>query len=228
VIEDAGKIESQCMICGGVNKLKKLYRIENELYYNDKEVKGLIGCAQCYDHYEHAERCEGCGEYYYRDEMIYHEEAYWCEDCFNERFMECYVCEEYYWRDDMVIDRDGHWLCLDCASEHRKHCEVCGEWVYPDEVAEYEMLTNLEIITVYVCEDCQTEIKEMKCERCSREFYYSIHDYKWSVKLREIIRLGLCDECYKERLEALWNEAFKNEQQPHLPFDVLDMYLIEL
>ena len=217
IVELSKKIQSQCMICDSLTRLEDLYRIERELYYDNREVKGLIGCPQCYDYYENSERCDGCGEYFHREELTYHEEGYWCEDCFNDRFAECCICGEYYWKDDMIIDRYGDWLCQGCAQEHRKYCEVCGEWLYFDEVTECEMyLANIGIRTVYVCEDCQDKISKVKCECCGKEYYYSMHDYKWSEIVRDMVRLNLCDECYDQRKRDAYEMAFGNKEHSSL------------
>jgi NAD-dependent SIR2 family protein deacetylase len=80
---------------------------------------------------------------------------------------------------------------------------------------------------VYVCDECEAKLKKMQCVCCNEEYYYSVRDYRLNEKIRDMVRLNLCRKCYKEKLEVLWNEAFKNKRQPHLPFDVLDIYLIE-
>jgi len=42
-------------------------------------------------------------------------------------------------------------------------------------------------------------------------------------KVREMVNAGLCYECYKKKQSELKNEIFRNEQQPHLPFDPIDL-----
>ena len=192
VIETARKIESKCMICKEVTTIDRLFRLEKEMLYEDKDIRGLIVCSECLNFYESAEMCAGCGEYY--------------------------------WKDEMIVDKEGNWLCLDCANKHRRACIVCGEWFYPEEVIEY---ASPEVKTIYVCENCECELKKIKCEDCGKEFYYTLWDYKWSLGLRELVRLDLCYKCYKKRLEEWWNETFKNRRQPHLPFDLFDIIMIE-
>jgi hypothetical protein len=224
VIETARKIESKCMICKKVTTIDRLFRLEKEMLYEDKDIRGLIVCSECLNFYEGAEMCAGCGEYYHRDELLYHENDYWCEDCFDERFSQCYICEEYYWKDEMIVDREGNWLCLDCANTHRRACIVCGEWFYPEEVTKY---TNPEIKAIHVCDNCEAELEKMRCEDCGKEFYYVLWDYKWNSRLRELVRLDLCYECYKKRLEEMWDQTFRNRRQLHLPFDLFDLIMIE-
>jgi hypothetical protein len=226
VIELSRKIVSECMYCREDVNLEDLYRFDGDEYYDGEEVSGLIVCKWCRDQLENLEVCVGCGERLDRDVMYYQDDRWWCEDCFNERFEQCYTCDEYYWREDMIVDRDGHWLCPDCADEYRRLCGVCGEYVYPDEVHMYEVLTVWGIEEAYVCNECEEDLREMKCEHCSREFFYSVEDYRRDERIREIVRAGLCYECFKERRRALRREIFDNEKQPSLPFDAIDVVLI--
>lgn len=226
VIELSREIEAECMNCGALVKMKYLRRFSGEWEYEGGEVEGLVVCDDCHSYLENMETCEGCGGRFYREDMYYHEDGYWCEDCFNERFERCYVCDEYFWREDMIVDRDGHWLCPDCASEHRRQCAICGEWVYTDEVSVYEVLNAWGIEEVYVCDECEQKLQKTKCECCGREFFFDISDYRRNERIREIVRAGLCYECFRERQRALRKEIFDNEKQPSLPFDAVDVVLI--
>jgi len=226
VVNLSREIEAECMNCGALVKMKELRRFSGEWEYDGREVEGLVVCDYCHDYLDNLAICEGCGERFYRGDMYYHNDAYWCEECFSERFATCDICEEYYWREDMIVDRDGNWLCPDCANEHRRLCGVCGEYVYPDEVHMYEVLNVWGIEEAYVCNECEEDLREMKCEHCGREFFYSVEDYRRDERIREIVRAGLCYECFKERQRALRREIFDNEKQPSLPFDAIDVVLI--
>jgi hypothetical protein len=223
VFELSRGIYSECLYCHQEVKLKDLRIFEKELEYEGEDVPGLIVCRWCKEDLENREICEGCGERFHRDDMIYHDNAYWCEECFSERFTECYVCEEYYWRDDMVVDRDGNWLCRDCASEHREYCERCGMFVYTDEGRYYEVLYSFGIAEEFVCDECEKDLREAKCERCEREFHYFLKDYIWKDKVREMVNAGLCYECYKKKQNEVKDEIFRNDRQPHLPFNPIDL-----
>jgi hypothetical protein len=227
VVEFSYRISSQCMNCHEETRLLDLRILDEEIEFEGESVSGLIVCRECYRFLKNSEYCEGCGERFYRDDLMYHGERYWCQSCFDERFEQCYECEEYYWREDMIVDRDGYWLCQDCAEEHRRYCGHCGEWVYPDEVTDYDVLTPGGIDIMYICDDCESELAESQCEACGRTFHYRLIDYGLNEKVREIVRLGLCYECYKKKLENLVNEIFKNDRQPSLPFDFVDFILID-
>ncbi len=224
VVEWATQIQSQCMICKETTKISELYRYEKEMLYDGREVSGLIMCKECLSFYEDVEMCAECGNFYHRDELLYYEDCYWCEDCFNERFTQCYICKEYCLKDEMIIDKEGNWLCLDCASNHRIACIVCGKWFRSDEATEY---TNPESKTIYVCKDCEAKLEKMRCENCNKEFYYVLWDYKLNLMLRELVKLALCHECYKKRLKEMWDKTFNNPRQLHLPFDFFDLIMIE-
>jgi hypothetical protein len=163
-----------------------------------------------------------------REEMCYHDDVYWCERCFDERYKQCEFCGEFYWRDDIIVDRYGDCLCLDCADERRRQCEVCGEYDYPEEVHIYKVLTYSGIEERYVCTECQKDFIKMKCEKCGYEYFYSEKDYRADEKVRDIVRAGLCNVCYEEKQRALKREIFENEKQPCLPFDGIDEVLMWL
>ena len=149
-------------------------------------------------------------------------------DVFDERYKQCDFCGEFYWRDDIIVDRYGNCLCSDCVNERRKQCAVCNEYVYPKEVREYELLIYDYIEDVYICDECEKDLKKMKCEKCGYEFFYSEKDYIRSEKVREIVRAGLCTVCFEEKQREMKMEIFDNEKQPSLPFETIDEVLMWL
>jgi hypothetical protein len=226
VINLSRGIWSECMNCHQEVKLEDLWIFDGKLEHEGKEVSGLIVCRWCREDLEYSEICEWCGERFHRDDMYYHEGTFWCEDCFNERFGRCEVCEEYYRRNDMIVDRAGNWLCEDCAHEHRDYCESCGEYVYPEEGHYYEVLRSYGIEEEFVCDECEKDLKEAKCECCGREYHYFLKDYVGEDRVREMVNAGLCYECYEKKMNELKDEIFKNNQQPHLPFEAIDLILL--
>ncbi|MCR6624636.1 MAG: hypothetical protein NDF58_08700 [archaeon YNP-LCB-024-027] len=226
IYELSKKIISECMYCHTEIALENLRILDREEYYEGEEISGLIVCRECQREIEDSEICESCDGRYFRDEMYYHDNAFWCEDCFYERFAMCVVCEEYYRRNDMIVDRAGNWLCEDCAHDHREYCEKCGEYVYPEEGHYYEVLHSYGIAEEFVCYDCEEDLREAKCECCGREYHYFLKDYVWRDKVREMVNAGLCYECYEKKLNALKDEIFKNNQQSHLPFELIDLMLL--
>jgi len=222
VVQASEKIQSECMHCGILVKLGDLRRFQEELNH----IQGAIICSDCYEYFSNLETCEGCEEQFYRDDMYYHDDAYWCENCYIERFQRCEICGEVFLRSEMRVDRDGYWLCSECALEYRRQCGVCGEWVYPDEVRTYEVLNvYLGIEEIYVCKECEQDLIKAKCS-CGREFYFSKRDYEREVRLRDMIRLGLCYECFREYRRRIKREIFENELQLPLPFDPISQLLI--
>lgn len=229
VIEVSREIVSECMYCGDEVPLKGLDRFEGNVNYYEEKVKGLIVCGWCIDELENSEFCAGCGEMYHSEDMIYHNGVYWCEKCFDERFSQCVFCGEFDWKDNMIVDRYGEWICLDCVDEHRRKCIVCSEYVYPEEVHEYKVLTSYGYIEeVYVCTECEKDLRGMKCEKCGYEYFYSEKDYIADEKVKEIVRAGLCNVCFEEKQRELKMEIFDNEKQPSLPFETIDEVLMWL
>ena len=223
IIELSKRIQSQCMHCNALVKLEELRRFQEELNH----VQGAIICSDCYEYFSNLETCEGCGERFYRDDMYYQDNAFWCESCYAERFTECEICGEVYPRDVMIVDREGYWLCPRCAHAHRRHCVACGEWVYPDEGANYDVLiVHIGVERGFVCTKCQQYLVELKCEKCGREFHYLAEDYLRDADVREMVRLGLCYECFRAHHRRIRREIFDNELQPSLPFNPIDELLI--
>jgi hypothetical protein len=219
VIEVSREIVSECMSCGDEVPLRGLDRFEGIApYYREREkVSGLIVCKWCMDELENSEFCAGCGEMYHRDDMYNHGGVYWCEGCFYERFGSCEYCGEFFCLEHIIVDRYGNLLCQDCAMELRRQCVVCGEYDYPEEVQIYKVLTDLCVEKAYICSECQKDFIKMKCEKCGYEYFYSEKDYRADEKIREIVRAGLCNICYEEKLRELKMEIFDNEKQPSLP-----------
>jgi predicted nucleic-acid-binding Zn-ribbon protein len=112
--------------------------------------------------------------------------------------------------------------------ELRRQCVVCGEYDYPEEVQIYKVLTDLCVEKAYICSECQKDFIKMKCEKCGYEYFYSEKDYRADEKIREIVRAGLCNICYEEKLRELKMEIFDNEKQPSLPFETIDEVLMWL
>lgn len=202
VFELSRKIVSECMYCGKEFTVRELGKYDERVYYSPvgAGVKGIIVCEECRDELDGVAECAWCGERFDRDKMYYHDDRWWCEDCFNERFVPCEYCGEYFCLEDIIVDRYENCLCQNCAAELRRQCVVCGKYDYPEEVHKYKVLTYGYIEEVYVCTECQKDFIKMKCEKCGYEFFYRESDYREDDKIREIVRAGLCPECYRNRL----------------------------
>jgi len=79
---------------------------------------------------------------------------------------------------------------------------------------------------IYVCNKCEKSLVKTKCENCGREFYFSIVNYEKEARLRDMVRLGLCYECFRAYRRRIRREIFDNELQPSLPFSPIDELLI--
>jgi DNA-directed RNA polymerase subunit RPC12/RpoP len=154
--------------------------------------------------FEQQEMCIECGKIFNIEDMIhikdeeYDEyEGYFCQNCHNKIFVVCPVCGNEVPRKKMVIDVHGNKMCVDCAMEHRGYCNNCGTWHYKDELKKYKVLRRWGINDMNICKNCEINLVSVKCEKCGREYYYKVEDYKLDNRLREIIESGLCDQCFK-------------------------------
>lgn len=84
---------------------------------------------------------------------------YYCEDCFDEKFVTCYECGEIIERDEAYTDSDGNYYCQNCFEENFAICHRCGKAYRKDDMIFVESEDR------WYCEDC-IERNHTQCERC--------------------------------------------------------------
>ena len=220
VLEKIGQLESQCLWCGAYTTVENLRRSDQTVDYNGRDVSGLIVCGYCATEMEYLERCEECGEYYDRDEMHYVDGyGYICQSCFEEEWFYCDECEEPHRREYAVFTPDDRVLCEYCASRLGTRCAVCGEFFYYDREDEdgvgirvYEITYRAWTEPVYLCDHCaEKHLRKYTCEQCGKTVRFLVRDFRANEVLRDVVRLGLCGECYQERKARALEIAFENK-----------------
>jgi hypothetical protein len=219
---------SRCLYCRDEIEIEHLERADVTEEIDGEEVSSPIICSYCRDHLEDLIECIECGERYRSDDMIYVDgEGYYCQSCYEDIYTVCPVCNREVPRDDMITDKYGEWMCSDCAYEHRRYCSICSSWLYPDEVDRYQILRGSYIEEVTICHDCVRELIHSKCDQCGKEFWFTKNSFMINRKIREIIREGLCSECFNKRVKEARAEIFKHPNQLPLPlFSWLDLLFL--
>ena len=153
--------------------------------------------------------CEDCGGEFEISELTKTDAGYFCEDCFESKFITCEDCGEVVEKEDAYQTDSGDWICEDCR-ENYFYCDKCeglfhednGNWIESegvcvcghcltnnytrcDNCGEY-VADNSIIITANsesICQNCY-ENNYFTCEACG-EVYHS--NYYGSD--------GLCEDC---------------------------------
>jgi hypothetical protein len=220
VLDAIGELYSKCLWCGDEVKVKHLYRYSETVDYDGRRVRGLIVCEDCEGRLDDMVICEDCGEYVDRDEARYIDGyGYVCYRCFDEDWFFCDECDEPHRRDYMVFTPDDRVLCEDCASRLGTRCAVCGEFFYYDKededevgIQQYEITYRARTETVYICDRCaERHLRSYTCEQCGETVQFLVRDFRANEVLRDVVRLGLCGECYQERKARALELAFENK-----------------
>jgi hypothetical protein len=225
VFDKIGELESQCLWCGAWTSIKNLYRVNQTVRYEGRDVSGLIVCGYCSTEMENMERCEECGEFFDREEMHYVEDyGYICQSCFEGNWFYCDECEEPHHREYAVFAPDGRVLCENCAYDIGARCSICGEYYYFDKedeegntIQSYEILYRSWEHDEYICSKCaEKHIHIYQCEECGTEVRYLDRDYLKSSEVRAIVRMGICSVCYHKRERELIENSFEGKDYPSL------------
>jgi len=229
VFDAIGELKSKCLWCEDEIEVKELYRYGDPVDYQGRRVRGLIVCGDCEARLDEMVECEECGEFFYREDMVYIDNYGWvCRDCFENEWFYCDECDEPYRRDEAVFTGDGRILCGDCARELGTFCDQCGEFFYydDDEVHEYSIVLNHSVVRVYLCNECAEEhLRNFQCQQCGKEHYFIDKDFMRSARIRDMVRLGLCPECYSQRLREVYEFSFENKEYASLFADPLTQIL---
>jgi hypothetical protein len=161
--------------------------------------------------------------------MIFIEGYGWvCENCFNNEWYYCDSCEQPYHRESMLITPDHRALCANCARGLGAFCDQCGEFFYYDygDIDEYSIILNHSVVMVYLCNECaKKHLRKYQCQQCGEEHFFIDIDFMRIDCIRDMVRLGLCPECYSQRLRELYEFYFEHKEQASLFTDPITQIL---
>jgi hypothetical protein len=165
--------------------------VENDLFYYEKGLKGLISSNTKITDWESGNiYCEVCedslhGEYIYRyDGHIY------CEYHYNEYVGYCDDCNDNYWREDTYhINSAEREVCESCLSNYPE-CSECGKRFHIDKLHS--------IGNELYCENCASKFEE--CNECggvfeSDELYSHGNELYCESCAKKIEDTTICDTC---------------------------------
>lgn len=134
--------------------------------------------------YEDSRECASCDCRIRGDDYHEHDDEYYCNSCFEDRFSSCEMCNEYHENDDInrVEDDRYSYLCDRCVSYLGfRSCYECGEYT--------RAYTTTEDTCNEYCESC-AENHLTTCNECDNYFADS-----------DRVADGLCEDCTPEETE---------------------------
>jgi hypothetical protein len=223
VLDAIEHLYSRCLWCSEEIEITELRKYDESVYFSSVggEVKGLIVCSSCSYELENLVECIDCGEYVSAEDAYFIEGVgYVCGFCFEDGWFYCDRCGNPERSEYVVITPDGEWLCEYCASKLGAICVICGEFHYFDNeenfIEQYEVNKGHWLTDVYICSRCaKKHLYKYQCQ-CGRELHYLDTDFLNSSRLRDMVRLGLCLDCYCKRQRDAYDEAFGNREHPSL------------
>jgi len=223
VLEEIKRLKSVCLWCGGYTIMKELTRTERELRYDNRYVSGLIVCNYCFGAIKDLEMCADCQEYFHYESMVHIGNFYVCQDCFDRYWIYCDECGEPERIENTITTLEGNILCESCALRLGARCCICGEFYFYDReregiaIEQYRITYQFSTRVEYVCDKCAEKyLKIYQCEECGREVKYLSSEYMRSEILRDMVRLGLCIDCYYEKRRGAHDSAFCGIDYPSL------------
>ena len=223
VLDAIGQLKSKCLWCLEEVEIYELRKYDEPIYYSTvgERVNGLIVCRNCSYQLDGMDYCHDCGEIIHPSDAHYIEGVgYICDRCFGENWFYCDECDEPHHRDYSIVTPDGWCLCEYCASKFGAICEICGQYYYFDDeevnIQEYT-INRGHLSGVHICSRCAEKyLYSYQCHQCGRELHYIAIDYRISVRLRDMVRLEECLDCYCKRMRDAFDEAFGNREHPSL------------
>lgn len=96
-------------------------------------------------------RCCNCDVFV--NENSYHDDDYYCEDCFDEYYVHCFNCDQIYRRDSdsLTTVSNDDVVCQSCLDDNYLCCDECDEYFYYRNIYQF---TNCNI-----CCDCVNDHK---------------------------------------------------------------------
>ncbi|WP_026487618.1 hypothetical protein [Caldanaerobius polysaccharolyticus] len=139
-----------------------------------------LACSSCTGLWE----CYACGEMYNEDELyVGADDNYYCERCWDERFIRCYHCDEVIWAEDSYCGADGEYYCEECWEDRFITCYHCGETIWQEDALEGAD-GNL------YCRDCW-EDRFVTCYCCEEVIW-------WDDAITGPYGYAYCDDCFYE------------------------------
>jgi hypothetical protein len=223
VLDTIAHLKSRCLWCGDEVEINSLRKYDERIYYAPVEdrVNGLIVCSRCSYLLDDLVECRDCGALIYPEDSHYIEGVgYICDRCFENEWFYCDECEEPHRRDYGIVTPDGRWLCEYCASKIGAICAVCGEFHYFDDeenpIQQYEINRGDWLTDIHLCNKCAGKhLHNYSCQ-CGREVNFLDVDFRKYYRLRDMVKLGLCLDCYCKRQRDAHDFAFENREHPSL------------
>lgn len=126
--------------------------------------------------------CQECGKKVPKDFSYEVEGEYYCEVCFDKKYVYCEQCDTVVEQENAYFIHDA-WYCEDCKYEYWDICEGCGEYVWRSD-AYYSDITG----NAY-CDDCYHDLFCV-CQNCGAEMYIEdAHEGRYGY---------YCDECFED------------------------------
>jgi hypothetical protein len=224
VLDAIGHLKSKCLWCLEEVEIYELRKYDEPIYYSTVggRVNGLIVCRNCSYQLDDMVYCHDCGEVIHPSDAHYIEGVgYICDRCFDENWFYCDECEEPHHRDYSIVTPDGRWLCENCASKIGAICGICGQYYYFDDeecnIQEYTINRGHWLSGVHICSRCAEKyLYSYQCHQCGRELHYTVMDFRNSERVRDMVRLEECLDCYCKRRRDAFDEAFENREHPSL------------
>jgi hypothetical protein len=212
-----------CLWCQDKVNIYDLRKYDEPIYYSpaERRVDGLIVCGHCSYELDDTVECYDCGNFVSRNDARYVDGVgYICDSCFEYDWFYCDECGEPHRREYAIFTPDERVLCDNCASRLGTVCSYCGEFVYFDKeeedevgIEEYKINRGHWTTELYICDKCaEKHLKTYHCEECGSEIRFLDRDFRVEGRLRDMVRLSLCLECYCKRRREAFEEAFENSE----------------
>jgi hypothetical protein len=226
VLDTMKHLMSRCLWCQDEVEIRSLTKHDEPIYYSpvERRVNGLIVCRHCVYELDDMIECEDCGRLINRNDARYIDgTGYICDECFEYDWFYCDECGEPHRRDHAILTPDNRILCEWCAFRVGAICAHCGQFYYFDKeeedevgIEEYKVCRGHWTTEMYLCDRCAKEhLRSYQCV-CGEEVHYLDSDFRAEGRLRDMVRLGLCLECYCKRRREAFEGAFENRMHPSL------------
>jgi hypothetical protein len=218
-------LESMCLWCQDKVNIYDLRKYDEPIYYSpaERRVNGLIVCRHCVYELDDSVECYDCGNFVSRNDARYVDGiGYICDSCFEDWFY-CDECGEPHRREHFIFTPDDRVICEWCATKLGAVCSYCGEFVYFDKekedeksIQQYEINRGNWLDEIYLCNECaENHLRSYQCQ-CGQIVYYLDVDFKTNDRLRDMVRLDNCLECYHRRRREAFEDAFENRMHASL------------
>ena len=174
-----------------------------------------------------------------RDEFMVHEDEFYCDGCYDEKFFNCDHCSEVTEVDNSYEVSNGDHVCQDCLCDHYTTCDECEGRVLNDDTRRtgddnYICITCYEY-HYFTCPDCSEihhadDLREIYgrddiCRHCAED-QYTCDECGIYVHGDDIIRprensdsyCYYCPDCasqHREPSAQLYNYSYKPEWKRH-------------